>query len=237
MSRRVLVARGGRAALLLVLVRGLTACTGAEPEPMAGTDATSEGSTVGTTALASTNGSTHEAPTDDDATTEAASTTGTATDESGPSDDTATDTGVMPPAPKSCALATIDPEADPAAVIDAGDGEAQIPTQVGEALLRNCGCHYTDDVPIGLYVDYTSNAQPLSTLADFHGNFMGTFPMGFEDMPTYLAVELRVVDHDPLPMPPLGCGVEGEPGLLSAADLALLTKWLAAGAPGGASFP
>jgi hypothetical protein len=238
MSRaRVRAARGRRAALLLALVQGAAACTGAQPEPMAGTEATSEGSTVGTTALASTDGSTHETSADGGTTTEAASTGGTATDESGPTDDTATDTGVMPPVPKSCALATIDPAADPAAVIDAGDGETQIPTRVGEALLRNCGCHYTDDVPIGLYVDYSSNAQPLSTLADFHGDFMGTFPMGFEDMPTYLAVELRVVDHDPLPMPPLGCGVEGEPGLLSAADLALLTKWLAAGAPSGASFP
>lgn len=224
--------------LLLALAGGAIACTAVEPETTSGSEATSAGSTTGTTALASEGSSMQEqASSGGGASTETASTGGSPTEESGPADDTATDTGVMPPAPKSCALATIDPEADPAAVIDAGDGEAQIPTLVGEALLRNCGCHYTDDVPIGLYVDYSSNAQPLSTLADFHGDFMGTFPMGFEDMPTYLAVERRVVDHDPLPMPPLGCGVEGEPGLLSAADLALLTEWLAAGAPGGASFP
>jgi hypothetical protein len=227
-----------RGTLLLALLGGSLACTSGEPGPASGT--AGEGSTAADGDVTGAEASTRGASTGGAASTEAASTGGSATDDAGSTDagsTDGTDTGVMPPAPKSCALAAIDPEADPAAVIDAGDGEAQIPTTVGEALLRNCGCHYTDDVPIGLYVDYSSNAQPLATLADFHGDFMGTFPVGFEDMPTYLAVERRVVDHDPLPMPPLGCGVEGEPGLISAADLQLLTDWLAAGAPGGASFP
>ena len=224
-------------ARLLVLALGGAACTDAEPPTGVETTAgSSEAEAATTTSTAS--GSGEAGSTGPVATTDGGS-TGTAPSDESTAGDTAdaTDSGGMPPAPKSCALAVIDPEADPAAVIDAGDGATQIPTGVGEALLRNCGCHYTDDVPIGLYVDYSSNAQPLATLADFHGAFTGTFPMGFEGMPAYLAVERRVVDHDPLPMPPYGCGVEGEPGMISAADLQLLGDWLAAGAPDGASFP
>ena len=223
---------------VLSLVLVASACTGGPTEPAA-SETAGEGTTAadgpGTTATMGT--TTSDEPTGM-ASTGATTTGGTAMDETTATDTMPSETGVMPPPePKSCALAVIDPNADPAAVIDAGDGAGQLPTLVGEALLRNCGCHYTDDVPIGLYVDYTSNKQPLATHADFHANFMGTFPVGFEEQPAYLAVEQRVVFHDPLPMPPFGCGVEGEPGLITAADLQLLTDWLGAAAPDGASFP
>jgi hypothetical protein len=230
-----------RVLLLLPLLLPLAACPGHGPEPAAGSETTAGEDPMITTAgssLAGESTSMAETSSSGATTTEAASSGGTTTEDATSSDTMSTsDTGVMPPAPKSCALAVIDPAADPAAVIDAGDGAGQIPTLVGEVLLRNCGCHYTDDVPIGLYVDYTSNKQPLATHADFHANFMGTFPMGFERMPAYLAVEQRVVAHVPLPMPPYGCGVVGEPGMITAADLALLSEWLAAAAPDGASFP
>jgi hypothetical protein len=225
---------------VLSLVLVASACTGGPTEPATGSETAGEGSTAadgpGTTSTMGT--TTSDEPTGT-ASTGATMTGGTAMDETTAGDTTpGSETGVMPPPePKSCALAVIDPNADPAAVIDAGDAAGQLPTLVGEALLRNCGCHYTDDVPIGLYVDYSSNKQPLATHADFHTDFMGTFPMGFEDQPTYLAVEQRVVFHDPLPMPPFGCGVEGEPGMITAADQQLPTDWLAAGAPDGASFP
>jgi hypothetical protein len=213
-------------ALPIVLSMLSTACPGAAPEGTSGstTEEPTAGSTEEPTAGSATTGASTEGATTGD--------TATTTDTTPPSD-----TGVMPPAPKLCSLAVIDPNADPTAVIDAGDAEGQIPTSVGEALLRNCGCHYTDDVPVGPYVDYKSNDQPMATLADFHGNFTGTFPMGFERMPAYVAVEERVVHSNPLPMPPFGCGVEGEPGRISEADLQLLTDWLVAGAPDGASFP
>ena len=64
-------------------------------------------------------------------------------------------------------------------VIDMGDGAGQIPTVVGEALLRNCGCHYTDNVTPGEYIDYKSNKVPMATHADFHVPYAGTFPMGY----------------------------------------------------------
>lgn len=137
-----------------------------------------------------------------------------------------------PPEPKSCALETVDPDADPTMVIDAGDGEGQIPTVVGDALLRNCGCHYnTNMLMVGSgYIDYDEEIMPLATHADWHVDFTGTFPTGYEMMPTYLAVEQRVVFSDPLPMPPFGCV------MISDADLALLADWLGEGAPDGASY-
>jgi hypothetical protein len=122
-------------------------------------------------------------------------------------------------------------------LIEYGDGEGQIPTVIGELLLRNCGCHYTDNVMVGPLVDYKSNAQPMATWADFQGNFTGILPMGFEDMPAHVAVHERVVNMMPLPMPPPQCQVEGEPGWITMADRELLTEWLVAAAPDGASFP
>lgn len=170
----------------------------------------------------------------------------TTTSSSGTSDATSTSGGDCMPTnqpppgmPKSCALATIDPDVDPTMVIDAGDGVGQIPTVVGDVLLRNCGCHYNTNtlMPGSGYIDYLSDAQPMATWADFHVNFTGTFPVGYEEMPAYLAIERRVVCSDPLPMPPFGCGAQDEDAMIGAADLALLTDWLAADAPDGASYP
>ncbi len=145
--------------------------------------------------------------------------------------------GPTPLQPKSCDLAVMDPAADPTQVIAAGDGDAQIPTVIGDVLLRNCGCHYNvNELPIADYVDYVSDAQPMATWADFHADFTGTFPIGYETMPAYLAVEQRVVFEQPLPMPTFQCGVEDEDGMITVADLAMLTEWFAAGAPDGATW-
>ena len=196
---------------------------------------TSGPSTSGTTAMGSTGvaetgaGTTSDASSD--GTTSGPSTTdGTSTgaDESGES------TG-MPPDGKLCSLEVIDPTVDPATVIDAGVEEGQIPQVIGEALLRNCGCHYTDEAEG--YTDYKSNAAPMNTLADFHQDFAGIFPANFEDQPTWLATQVRVIFHRPLPMPPNECAVEGEPGNMTMDDFVLFAQWFQAGAPDGASFP
>ena len=171
---------------------------------------------------------------------------GTTSDDGGPvtgTTDTPTtttppaDSGPPPPPeePFFCSLEALDPAADPTMVIEYGDGEDQIPTEIGEALLRNCGCHYTDDLPPGT-VDYMSKKQAMATFADFHATFQGIFPMGYEDEPAWAAIERRVVFHDPLPMPSFGCDVEGEDGVITSADLALFTEWFAAGAPDGATW-
>lgn len=208
------------------LAFGVAACGAGE--------ATSTGTTSGSTA---TTGAVTESSSG------AETTTGTTSGTTGPADESSDDAPPtdlpLPPEPKSCALETIDPDADPTMVIDAGDGVGQIPTVVGEVLLRNCGCHYNTNMlmPGSGYIDYISESQPLATWADFHADFLGTFPVGYEKMPAYAAVERRVVFSDPLPMPPFGCGAQDEDAKISAADLAVLTEWLAADAPDGASFP
>lgn len=120
--------------------------------------------------------------------------------------------------------------------IDMGEGEGQIPTIIGEALLRNCGCHYTDAATDNGYIDYLSDTVVMRTHADFHVLFEGVFPMNFEDRPVYEAVEVRVVDQMPIPMPSIECGVEGEEGVITQEDRDLFADWLEADAPDGASY-
>lgn len=152
------------------------------------------------------------------------------------------ETEPVPPSPtfpnaKPCSLAVIDPMVDPATAIDAGDGEGQIPPVIAEVLLNNCGCHYNENMLSPMdYVDYISDNQPMSTWADFQGLFGGTFPSLHEELPAYVAIEQRVSCAEPLPMPPLGCSVEGEDGTITQADLDVLAAWLAAGAPDGATY-
>lgn len=187
----------------------------------AGTTDGSAATTDGTTVMVDTSTS------DDGTTTTSMPTTDPET--------TASDTEPMPP--RLCSLEELDPSADPTVVIEYGDGEGQIPTVIGELLLRNCGCHYTDNIAPGAHVDYKSHAQPMATWADFQGNFTGILPMGFEAMPAHVAVHERVANMNPLPMPPFSCQVEGEPGWITMADRELLVGWLEAAAPDGANFP
>lgn len=138
-----------------------------------------------------------------------------------------------PPPPKLCSLEAVDPLADPS-VVEMGDAEGLLPTVIGEALLRNCGCHYSDNPDVA--VDYLSDAVLINTWADFHVPFVGVFPMGFEDRTVWEATRVRVVDQMPVPMPSVECDVEGEDGVITDADKALFEAWFDAGAPDGASF-
>ena len=191
---------------------------------------TSPGETTEDGATDPSAGTTSGSPTTDAATTLASTTDSqTSTSESSPA------TGEPMPTGLPCDLMTIDPLADPAAVIDAGDGPGQIPTVIGDALIRNCGCHYTDNV-VG-YTDYASDVTPMSTYADFHAPFWGAFLNYLHGEPIYLAVEQRVSFAFPLPMPSIECSVEGESGTITAVDRALFVRWFAAGAPDGANFP
>lgn len=220
----------------------LTACPAVTPGD-AGTSSAAEGS-VGSGESQGSHGDVGDSTVGDASTSGAMTTTvGTTagSSEGGSSgmttDDSSSETGIPPPPPKSCALATVDPTADPTMVIDIGTEPGQIPPTVGDVLLRNCGCHYTDNVTPGQYVDYKSNKVPMATQADFHVLYAGTFPMGYADQPAYVGIEQRVVYHNPLPMPPFPCGVEGEVGTIAAADPQMLTDWLAAAARDGTAWP
>ncbi len=220
---------------------GLLALAGcadaAAPEGGSGVDATGGTAQIVTSTTAA---SETEPGTSGPATTSGpgTATTPSSTDPTVPTSDGST--GIVPPPdfppvpPKYCDLQSVDPSVDPQTAIDAGDGPGQIPTIIGEALLRNCGCHYGDTLE---YVDYTTEETPLDTHAAFHATFNGIFPMEFQGMPVYLAVEQRVVYGNPLPMPTIECDVEGEPGVITEADKQLFADWLAAGAPDGASWP
>lgn len=170
---------------------------------------------------------------DDEGTTTAMSTG----EQDGSSDDGTPvgDGPVEPPPPLYCGLPDIDPTADITMVVDAGTEAGQLPVEIGDALVRNCGCHYTDNVEPP-HVDYGSDTHPLATLADFHVPFAGTLPMGFEGEPVYVAVEERVVNGLPLPMPPLMCDVMGEDGVITEDDRLLFADWLAAGAPDAPTY-
>jgi hypothetical protein len=209
----------------------------AEPEPSVAEGSAGTASSTSSGSSSSAGSSTSGMPVGTE-TTAVADTSGSDESSSETTVAMTTDTGMLPP-PKLCSLEAVHDGPNPTTMPDAGDGVGQIPTAIGELLLRNCGCHFTNDVVPGLYVDYKSNDAPMNTLADFHALFNGTFPQGYEMMPMYLAVEQRVVHANPLPMPPFGCGVEdGEPGQrITTADLELMTDWLAAAAPDGASFP
>lgn len=111
--------------------------------------------------------------------------------------------------------------------IDAGDGVGQLPTEIGDVLERNCGCHYIDAQDLGRTVPAYKGAMPLATWQDFHSPFLGTL--------IYLRVQQRAVVE--LSMPPVFFCDSLAFGSLSAADHALLEAWLGAEAPDGASWP
>ena len=205
---------------------------GVSPWPMdAGADAvsTAGGSTGSTPATDDTVG---EAETAASAGTQGATTGGI--DDGSSSSETGEGGGeggrVVP-----CSLEEIDPSQDPSTVIDYGDGVGQIPTDVGEALLRHCGCHYTDDIQIPGLTDYNSDDVPLSTWDDFQVPFVGVFPMAFEGT-VWEATEVRVTFHQPLPMPPGECDIDGRGTIISDEDFVLFAQWFDAGAPDGASW-
>ncbi len=148
---------------------------------------------------------------------------------------TTVDPTTGPPAPpKLCSLEAVDPLADPS-IVEMGDEAGLLPTVIGEALLRNCGCHYSDNPDV--FVDYIGNLVLINTWADFHVPFIGVFPMGFEDRMVWEATRVRVVEQMPVPMPAFECEVQDEEGVITQADRELFEAWFDAGAPDGANFP
>lgn len=214
----------------LALVLGCGGCGSDDPEESSEAASTAPATSAGSSGPqtgSSTTGTSGEASTSTSGSSSSESTNGFTTTPPPPD--------IPPPEPKFCSLLDVDPDATVEGVVDAGDAEGQIPTIVGEALVRNCGCHYSDNV-LPMYVDFIDETMPMATLDDFFVAFDGVFPANFDGL-VHEAIEQRVVFVDPLPMPPIECSVEGEDGTISQADLQIFTDWLAAGAPDGANFP
>lgn len=212
-----------RVAVLLALVAPFCGGCG-------GDDTSQVGAVTGGTGSASTSTSTEAGGTSSGDPASSSSTAG----ESTAAPTTVDPTTGPPPPPELCSLEAVDPLADPS-IVEMGDEEGLLPTVIGEALLRNCGCHYSDDPDVN--VDYLSDAVLINTWADFHVPFVGIFPMGFEDRMVWEATAVRVVEQMPVPMPAFECDVEGEEGVITEADKALFEAWFDAGAPDGANWP
>lgn len=116
--------------------------------------------------------------------------------------------------------------------IVAGDGAMQIPTEIGNVLATNCGCHYIDMLnrPVPDYFQGTeAHAMAIDTWANWR---LPYGPMAKSPIDESLA---RLDPASLLPMPPpASCSVSG--ANIAADDKALLVDWLMQEAPDGASW-
>jgi hypothetical protein len=153
--------------------------------------------------------------------------TGAPSDDDTGGDDTEGETEDEEIMVQSCDLADIAPSApDP---VEAGTASEQIPPDIGEALTRNCGCHYADPEPTTLAA-YTGPLD-IATWAGFHEEH--PFVLCESDL-AHECVRERLL-HETAPMPPTTCVLEdGSP--ITEDDLALLDAWLDAGAPDGTDW-
>ncbi|MBC8069454.1 MAG: hypothetical protein IAG13_14050, partial [Deltaproteobacteria bacterium] len=106
------------------------------------------------------------------------------------------DSSTGEPEPALCGIEDLKPGA-PNPIV-AGDAAGQIPTEIGEILADNCGCHYAD-APFSrdALSDYTGMA-PMATLEDWQGpNYAGS-------PTTVIAVsEAYIANDGPGGMPPV----------------------------------
>lgn len=110
--------------------------------------------------------------------------------------------------------------------IVSGNGADVIPTDIGEILANNCGCHYADDLTAEGFanVDYLGSSD-LSTHAGFQAMF-GDGPL-HETALSYVSTEF---------MPLTDMCVQDDGNKLGEDDYRALTKWLSQGAPDGATW-
>ncbi len=130
--------------------------------------------------------------------------------------------------PTLCSLSMIDPSATNP--IDAGDEAGKIPSSIGDALERNCGCHYTNNVS-SPYVPFSGGTQ-LQTLENFTNDYAGA-NSAYAGMPAWQAIEDRVITQANMPM----ALCETEEGIpMTEADFALFEAWFEQEVPDGAGF-
>lgn len=128
-----------------------------------------------------------------------------------------------------CSIEVVAP--DITSPVVSGDEAGVIPSSVGGALERNCGCHYTDQTSDPMYFPYNGGTQ-LRTLQNFTDNYAGANST-YQGAPAWQAVQDRVVNQKN--MPTAVCEVEGG-GIITSEDFALFEAWFEQGAPDGASF-
>ncbi len=129
-----------------------------------------------------------------------------------------------------CSIEVVAP--DITSPVVSGDEAGVIPSSVGGALERNCGCHYTDQTSDPtLYFPYAGGTQ-LRTLQNFTDNYAGANST-YQGAPAWQAVQDRVIVQQN--MPTAVCEVEGG-GTMTAEDFTVFEAWFGQGAPDGATF-
>ena len=141
-----------------------------------------------------------------------------------------TDTGDTGDELVLCSIEVVGP--DVTSPVVSGDEAGVIPSSIGGALERNCGCHYTDQTSDPtLYFPYAGGTQ-LQTLQNFTDNYAGANST-YQGAPAWQAVQDRVIVQQN--MPTAVCEVEGG-GTMTAEDFALFEAWFEQSVPDGASF-
>ena len=130
-----------------------------------------------------------------------------------------------------CSIDAVAPPGTESPVVS-GDAAGMIPSAIGEALERNCGCHYTSTVSdSSLYFPFSGGTQ-LQTLANFTNPYAGGIAT-YMGQPAWMAVQDRVINQRN--MPTAVCETE-DGGIISDADFALFEAWFQQEVPDGASF-
>ncbi len=132
------------------------------------------------------------------------------------------------PTLNGCGLSMVAPEVTNPII--AGDEAGLLPSQIGDALERNCGCHYTSSAS-SPYIPFQGGTQ-LQTLTNFRNPYNGANSQ-YAGLAAYEVVFDRVVRLRDMPMA-LCETTQGTS--ITDADLALFTAWLEQDAPDGASF-
>jgi hypothetical protein len=128
------------------------------------------------------------------------------------------------PGVRLCGIENVAPSAPNP--FDIGPNAGQIPPDVGEALVSNCGCHEVDptDVVAAGAFPY-AGAVHFSTLAEVRAEYLDPPRTGVE----ILLERMQSTEGNRMP-PPYYCDL-GDGSVITEADRQLLVDWLTAGAP------
>ena len=163
---------------------------------------------------------------EDDGGASSESGTSTTSSSSGGADSSSGTTGE---ALQLCGLEDLKPGA-PNPIVS-GDGAMQIPSDIGDILVRSCGCHLADDLAVDvMFADYPDAApMQLETWEQWQGTYPGS------DIPLTEIVRGRVAPDAAAQMPPPACNT-GDGESMLPEDRTTLLAWIDAGAPDGATW-
>ena len=128
-----------------------------------------------------------------------------------------------------CGLEDLEPGA-PSPVVS-GSGAMQIPPDIGDIIVRSCGCHLVDDFTVDAALPDYPDTGPVQfdTWEEWQGMYANTETPLLEVMRDRLAFDATFQ----MPLP--ACNVGGGESMLPE-DRTTLLDWIDAGAPDGATW-